>query len=106
MALDKLELRPGEICLLARVVNDVPGLTVVPGSGQSRQAALLVAHLTAGSLHVPEADTNVAVPPMNDPQIQGGARGAPLGPAFPPRVNPQPTMPVPEGFDPSATPEQ
>jgi hypothetical protein len=56
LALDGQELRPDEICLLARVVGDVPGLTVTPVAQQTRQAGLLVAHLDAGRLPPPRAD--------------------------------------------------
>ena len=39
VARERQELRPGEICLLARVADDLPGgLTVSPGTGQKRQA--------------------------------------------------------------------
>ena len=55
VALARQELRHGEICLVARVVDEVPGLTVTPEAGQRRQAALLVAHLDAGQLPDPES---------------------------------------------------
>ena len=55
VALERQELRSGEICLVARVDDDVPGLTVTPEAGQRRQAALLVAHLDAGRLPDPAA---------------------------------------------------
>ncbi len=57
VALAHQDLRDGEICLVARVVDDVPGLTITPEAGQRRQAALLVAHLDAGPLPDPERDT-------------------------------------------------
>ena len=57
VALEHLELRDGEICLVARIVDEVPGLTVIPEAGQRRQAALLVAHLNSGKLLKPERDT-------------------------------------------------
>ncbi len=64
VALDELELRPDETCLLARIVNEVPGLAVSPGrGGQTRQAAILVAHLTSGRLPDPKADKNLAAAP-------------------------------------------
>ena len=47
VALDRQELRDGEICLVAQVAGEVPGLTVTPVAQQTRQAALLVAHLNA-----------------------------------------------------------
>ena len=61
VALKSLELRSGEFCLVARVADDVPGLTVTPVAQQTRQAALLVAHLDAGPLQEPERDTKAAV---------------------------------------------
>ncbi len=56
VALERQELQSGEICLVARVADDVPGLTVIPDARQTRQAALLVAHLDAGRLPDPERD--------------------------------------------------
>ena len=60
VALQRLELRPGEICLLAHIADEVPGLTVTPESqgSQVRHATLLVAHLDAGRLPEPERDRN------------------------------------------------
>jgi len=57
VALERQELRAGEICLVARVDGDVPGLTITPVARQARQAAILVAHLDAGRLPVPDSDT-------------------------------------------------
>jgi len=58
LATERQELRPAEVCLLARIVDEVPGLTVIPESRtqQKRQAALLVAHLAPGRLPNPEKD--------------------------------------------------
>ncbi|MGA2256166.1 MAG: hypothetical protein ABSG53_16075, partial [Thermoguttaceae bacterium] len=56
VALERQELRPDEVCLFARIVDEVPGLTVTPEARQTRQAALLVAHLDAGRLPEPERD--------------------------------------------------
>jgi hypothetical protein len=54
------EMRSGEICLVARVADNVnnPGLTIVPDVPQKqfRQAALLVAHLDPGKPPDPERD--------------------------------------------------
>ncbi len=60
VALTRQELRPEEICLVARIDGNIAGLTVSPATPQTRQAALLVAHLDPGRLPDPEADTNVA----------------------------------------------
>jgi hypothetical protein len=59
VALTRQELRPGEICLVAQVVDEVPGLTVTPASSQSRQAAILVVHLDTGTLPPPKADSKL-----------------------------------------------
>ncbi len=60
MALGLQDMRPGEICLVARVADNVndPGLTVVPEvpKKQFRQATILVAHLDSGKLPDPEPD--------------------------------------------------
>jgi hypothetical protein len=69
VALEHQELRDEEICLLARVVDDVPGLTITPEAGQRRQAALLVAHLDPGALPPPEADTKPRNP-ISDPEAE------------------------------------
>jgi hypothetical protein len=60
VALQRLELCPGEICLLAHIADEVPGLTVTPESqgSQVRHATLLVAHLDTGRLPEPERDRN------------------------------------------------
>jgi hypothetical protein len=55
-ALHIQEMRPGEVCLVARIADDVPGLMVIPAAQQSRQAAILVAHLDPGKLPEPAAD--------------------------------------------------
>jgi hypothetical protein len=56
VALTAQALRPDEICLVAKIADEVPGLTITPDARQSRQAALLVAHLHAGRLPDPERD--------------------------------------------------
>ena len=56
MALGLQDMRPGEICLVARIADEVPGLTVTPETRQFRQAALLIAHLDSGKLPAPEPD--------------------------------------------------
>ncbi len=56
IALHIQEMRPDEVCLLARVADGNPGLTITPDARQSRQAALLVAHLDAGKLDDPLPD--------------------------------------------------
>ena len=64
VALEQQKLRPEEVCLLARIVDEVPGLTVTPVAGQTRQAAILVAHLDAGRLPDPARDRK---PRSSDP---------------------------------------
>jgi hypothetical protein len=70
VALGLQGMRPGEVCLAARIADEVPGLTVTPDTRQFRQAALLVAHLDPGKLPDPEPD--------NDMRPKGSARAAPL----------------------------
>ena len=60
VALQRQELRCGEICLVARIADDVPGLSVAPAARQARQAVLLVAHLDPGRLPEPQADKKYA----------------------------------------------
>jgi len=70
VAMEQQKLRPDEVCLLARIVDEVPALTVTPESRhqQKRQAALLVAHLDAGQLPPPAADEE---PSSSDAEPQG-----------------------------------
>ena len=70
VALGLQGMRPGEICLVARIADEVPGLTVTPETRQFRQAALLVAHLDPGKLPDPERD--------DDRRPKGSARPTPL----------------------------
>ena len=59
-ALNVQDMRPGEVCLVAHVTDDVPGLTIAPAVPQSRQETLLVAHLDAGRLPEPKADVSTS----------------------------------------------
>jgi hypothetical protein len=58
LALGLQDMRPGEVCLVAKVADEVPGFTVTPDTRQVRQAALLVAHLDPGKLPEPERDVD------------------------------------------------
>ena len=62
VARDRQELRPDEVCLVGRIDGNVSGLTITPAAAQTRQVALLVAHLDAGRLPKPEADLKPATP--------------------------------------------
>ncbi len=106
VALDRQDFRPGEICLVARVVDEVPGLTVTPESRiqQTRQAALLVAHLDFGELRPPLADRTLTDSELRD--VIGKAQFS--QPAIPlPQLTspfPQPATPVPGPAPVSADP--
>jgi hypothetical protein len=106
-ALDNQELRPGEVCLLARIMDEVPGLTITPSKSQTRQAALLVAHLDAGRIAAPEADTKVAVsnPRGVDPRYinPSGPRRRRIFP-FPAKTTPDTPTPKPDDTDPFNAP--
>jgi hypothetical protein len=66
VALGLQEMRPGEVCLIARIVDEVPGLTVTPETRQFRQAAILIAHLDPGKLPEPERDErSLSMSPSN-----------------------------------------
>ncbi len=83
---------------MARVADEVPGLTVTPTASQTRQAALLVAHLQAGKLPDPEADKNVKETPDAD---NVPAVPAPRFRIRRPRPTPpQPATPAPPGDGP------
>jgi hypothetical protein len=58
VALGLENMRPGELCLVSRIADEVPGLTITPEARQFRQAALLVAHLDPGKLPHPEPDND------------------------------------------------
>jgi hypothetical protein len=62
VALHRQEIRPGEVCLVAGVDGLVPGLSIAPLARQSRQAAILVAHLDPGKLPEPKADSKSSLP--------------------------------------------
>ena len=94
VAIEKLELRAGETCLLARIVDEVHGLTVTPAAGPMRQAALLVAHLDAGPFPEPRADRKLTAPPTDAPEIQMGQRRRRA--TLPQTPNPQTPSPGPE----------
>jgi hypothetical protein len=59
--LSESAVEPGQadLRLLARVDRLIPGLTIKPAAPQSRQAALLVAHLDFGRGDDPQPDVNV-----------------------------------------------
>ncbi len=64
-------MHPDEVCFVARVADEVPGLTVSPAAQQFRQAALLVAHLDPGKLDAPL------------PDVKNGSNVAPAAPKWP-----------------------
>ena len=86
VALGLQEMRPGEVCLVAGIADEVPGLTITPETRQFRQAALLVAHLDPGKLPAPEPD--------DDRRPKGGAISTPL-PDESPEETPDPKPPTP-----------
>ncbi len=93
VALDHQELRPDEICLVARVTDEAPGdLTVTPESRrqQTRQAVLLVAHLAAGRLPNPTVDTKEEMPVYHQGRRVIGLRPFPAtpGPSGPQTIDP------------------
>lgn len=76
VALARQELLPNEVCLVARVADDIPGLTVLPAAQQTRQAALLVAHLDAGQLPEPVRDQKHRATEPREKSLKPGPRGA------------------------------
>jgi hypothetical protein len=94
LAVNGQELLPGEICLLARVADNVPGLTVTPEASQTREVALLVAHLDPGELPTPSADARSA-----DTSPLSLVPGVPQPPRA--RVNSRPLLVRPDGEKPT-----
>jgi hypothetical protein len=80
------EMRPGEVCLVGRIADEVSGLTVTPHILQYRQAALLVAHLDPGKLPDPRPD---------DDKRQKGRPIFSLPPDDPPEDKPDTTPSTP-----------
>ena len=99
VARDRQELRPGEICFVARVADDVPGLTVTPVAQQTRQAAILVAHLAAGRLSDPERDTKLTTASLL------ASIPKPPKPPMPEAPRPKTEDPGPKNIDLSPQPE-
>jgi len=58
LALDPQHMEPGEVRLVARVDEVLPGETITPAASQIRGATLIVAHLAYAPLPPPEKDRN------------------------------------------------
>lgn len=58
LALDPAHMDPGEVRLVGRVDEVLPGVHVSPSAAQTRGAALVVAHLARAPLEDPVADVN------------------------------------------------
>ncbi|WP_197528879.1 hypothetical protein [Aeoliella mucimassa] len=58
LALDSLHMEDGEVRLVARVDEVLPGVAVTPSAAQVRGAALVVAHLGNDALPLPVPDEN------------------------------------------------
>jgi hypothetical protein len=58
LALDPRYMEPGEMRLVARVDEVLPGETIVPAASQIRGATLIVAHLEYPPLAIPRRDAN------------------------------------------------
>jgi hypothetical protein len=58
LALDPKNMEPGEVRLVARVDEVLPGETITPSASQVRGATLVVAHLKYADLDRPRPDKN------------------------------------------------
>lgn len=72
LALDPVHIDPGEVRLVGRVDEVLPGVVVEPAAAQSRGTALVVAHLARAPLTPPEPDANTPLDVMDNYDELGG----------------------------------
>jgi hypothetical protein len=58
LAQDPKTMKPGEVRLVARIDELLPGAVVEPAASQVRSATVVVAHLTPGDMAEPQTDAN------------------------------------------------
>ncbi len=77
LAVEGLQLRPGDVRLVGRLDEPLPGMSIRPAASQARGRSLVVSHLRYGPLPPPRPDVNLLVDVYEPPPASDDAAEAP-----------------------------
>lgn len=112
LAAKQLQLRKGEVRLIAWTDEALPGLTIRPSSAQFTSRSLVVAHLLRAKFPAPERDLSTRADvdsnfgsPLTDKDINGGEKPEPPAETEPEKTTPSPDASADPNSPPPSAPE-